>query len=145
MMLRHRVHTAASTSQVWDLLSTPAEWPQFLVLLRRVRGTDGPAVTGQRLLGSTRVGSVGLPIDVLEAVRERRLSLLVQTAPGLREQVTYFVTPALRGGCDIEVSVSVEGPLAPLGTVPLFLATALSARLLAAQVQRTARAVRGAA
>ena len=145
MRLSHRVHTTASTAQVWDLLSRPVDWPQFLVLLRRVRGTDGPAETGHRLLGITRVGSVGLPIDVLEAVRERRLSLLVRTAPGLREEVTYFVTPAVRGGCDIEVSVVVDGLLAPIGTAPLFLATALSARLLAARAQRTAKAVRGAA
>jgi len=143
--LGHRVHTTASAAQVWDLLSRPVDWPQFLVVLRRVRGTDGLAETGQRLLGITRVGSVGLPIDVLEAVRERRLSLLVQTAPGLREEVTYFVTPAVRGGCDIEVSVVVDGLLAPIGTAPLFLATALSARLLAARARRTAKAVRGAA
>lgn len=145
MRLRHRVHTAASTAQVWELLSDPGDWPQFLLVLRRVRGTDGRAETGQRLLGITRVGSVGLPIDVLEAVRDQRLSLLVQTAPGLREQVTYHVTPAVRGGCDIEVSVVVDGLLAPVGTAPLFLATVLSARLLAARARRTTRVDRGAA
>ena len=145
MRLRHRVHTSASTAHVWELLSDPGSWPQFLLLLRRVRGTDGRAEAGQRLLGITRIGSVGLPIDVLEAVREKRLSLLVQTAPGLREQITYHVTPAVRGGCDIEVFVVVDGLLAPLGTAPLFVATALSARLLAAGARKTARADRGAA
>ena len=145
MRLRHRVHTSASTAQVWELLADPGDWPQFLLLLRRVRGTDGQAETGQRLLGITRIGSVGLPIDVLEAVRDRRLALLVQTAPGLREQVTFFVTPAVRGGCDIEVSVVVDGLLAPLGTAPLFLATALSARLLAARARRSPSVARGAA
>lgn len=145
MRLNHRVHTSATTAQVWELLSDPGDWSQFLLLLRRVRGTDGQAETGQRLLGITRIGSVGLPIDVLEAVRERRLALLVQTAPGLREQVTYHVTPAVRGGCDIEVSVVVEGLLAPLGTAPLFLATALSARLLAARARGATKVDRGAA
>jgi hypothetical protein len=143
--LSHRVHTPATTAQVWDLLSVPAAWPQFLLLVRRVRGTDGPAVTGQRLLGVTRFASVGIPVDVLEAVHERRLSLLVHTAPGLRERVTYYVTPALRGGCDVEVSVSVEGPFAISATVPVFLTTAFSTRLLAALAAREARTAQGAA
>lgn len=145
MRLSHRVHTPASTTQVWELLAVPAAWPQFLLLVRRVRGADGPAATGQRLLGLTRFASVGIPVDVVEAVRERRLSLLVHTAPGLRERVTYYVTPAVRGGCDVEVSVSVEGPLAVFATLPLFLATTLSTRLLAALSARVARTARGAA
>ena len=145
MRLSHRVHTPASTAQVWELLSVPTAWPQFLLLVRRVRGTDGPAVTGQRLLGMTRFASVGIPVDVVEAVHERRLSLLVHTAPGLRERVTYYVTPAVRGGCDVEVSVSVAGPFAITAPSPVFLAPALSTRLLAALAARGARTARGAA
>ena len=145
MRLRHRVHTSASTAQVWSILAVPSAWPQFLVLLRRVRGTDGAAAEGQRLLGVTRVASVGVPVDVLEAVRERRLSLVVHTAPGIRENVVYHCTPAVRGGCDIEVSVVVEGLLGPVATLPLFLATGLSTRLLAARAEQLAKAARGAA
>lgn len=145
MRLTHRVHTSASVQQVWALLDQPSAWPQFLMMLRRVRGTDGAAAAGQRLLGVTRFTSIGIPVDVLEAVRDTRLTLLVHTAPGVRERVTCFVTPAVRGGSEIEVSAAVEGPLAPLAALPLFVATGLSTHLLAARAQQAARARRGAA
>ena len=145
MRLGHRVHTSATAAQVWDLLARPAAWPQFMLLLGRVRGADGEAQTGHRLLGITRVASIGIPVDVVEAVRERRLILLISTAPGLREQVTFHVTPAVRGGCEIEVAVVVEGLLAPLGTLPLFLASTLGTRLLAARAEGSARRSRGVA
>ena len=145
MRLAHRVHTSASAAQVWEVLGDPERWPQFDLFLRRVRGTRGRAAPGQRLVGVSRVGSLRIPVDVLEAEPPTRLVLLVHTAPGLREQVTHEVTPAVRGGCDVTVSVVVEGPLARLAAGPLYVASGVTARLLAARTDRLARAARRAA
>lgn len=145
MRLAHRVHTAASAAQVWEVLGRPQRWPQFDPFLRRVRGTDGPAVTGLRLVGVSRVGSLRVPVDVVEATAPSRLVLRVHTAPGVREQVTHEVTPAVRGGCDVTVSVVVDGPLARLAAGPLWLASGVTARLLATRADRLARAARRAA
>jgi Polyketide cyclase / dehydrase and lipid transport len=139
MRLSHRVRTAASPAEVWELLGTPQRWPEFDLLLRSVRGSHGSAASGQHLLGLARVASLRIPVDVVEAVRDRRLVLLVHTAPGLRETVTHEITPTLQGGSDVVVSVVVEGLWARLGVVPLWLATGVNARLLAARTDRSAR------
>lgn len=138
MKLAHRVHTPASPAEVWAVLGDPARWPEFDLSLRRVRGASGPAASGQHLLGLSRVSSLRIPVDVVEAVPERRLVLLVHTAPGLREQVSYDLTPAVRGGCDISASVVVDGFLARPAVLPLWLARAFTARLLAARTQHSA-------
>lgn len=142
MKLAHRVHTSASPAQVWQVLGDPQRWPEFDLFLRRVRGSHGTAVTGQHLLGLGRVASLRIPVDVVEAVPDRRLVLLVHTAPGLRETVTHEITPAVRGGSDLAVSVVVEGLWARTGWLPLWLASGVTARLLAARVDRLARAER---
>ena len=79
---------------------------------------------------------------MLEATPAARLVLLVHVLPGLREQVTYDVTPAARGGSDVVLSVVVDGPLGWPSVVPLFLAGGLTARLLARRTDRIARAAR---
>lgn len=143
MRLAHRVHTRATPAQVWTLLGDPQAWPTFDLFLWRVRGSD--VRTGQRLVGVARVARLRIPIDVAEAVPGRRLVLVVHTAPGVKETVTHDVTPAVRGGSDLEVSVVVEGLFAPLAVAPLFLAGGLTARLLAARGDALARAARRAA
>ena len=145
MRLTHRVHTDATPAQVWEVLGDPRRWPQFELGLRSVRGAHGSAATGQRLIGLSRVASLGIPLDVLEAHAPSRLVLLVHVLPGLRQEVTHVVTPAARGGSDLVVSVVVDGPLARASVVPSYLASGLTARLLAHRADRVARAARDAA
>lgn len=143
MRLAHRVHTRATPAQVWQVLGDPQAWPTFDPFLWRVRG--GPAVAGHRLVGVARVARLRIPLDVLEADPGRRLVLVVHTAPGVKETVTHAITPAVRGGCDLEVSVVVEGLFARLAVAPLYLASGVTARLLAARSDAVARSARRAA
>jgi hypothetical protein len=71
--------------------------------------------------------------------------LLVHALPGLREQVTFDVTPRRRGGSDVTVSVVVDGLLGWPAVAPLFLGNVLTVRLLAVRADRIARAARRAA
>ena len=139
MRLSHRVRTTASPAEVWAVLGEPRRWPEFDPFLRSVRGSHGAAATGQHLLGLARLASLRIPVDVVEAVPDKRLVLLVHTAPGLRETVTHEITPAVRGGSDIVVSVVVEGLWARFGAVPLWLASGVSARVLASRTDRSVR------
>lgn len=145
MRLRSHARTSATPAQVWEVLGSPLRWPEFEPLLRRVRGTHGPVAAGQTLVGISRVALVGIPIDVLEVVPGSRLVLRIHTVPGVREIVTHEVLPVVRGGSDVRVSVVVEGLLAPLAVGPLWLASGLRTRLLAARAERIARAARRAA
>ena len=142
MKLTHHVRTSASPALVWQTLGRPSQWPDFDVFLRAVRGVQGPAAQGQHLVGIARVLSLGIPLDVLEVEPERRLVIRVRTVPGLSEEVTFVVTPTLRGGSDIRVSVVLDGLLARPAVVPLWLANGLNARVLAARTHRAARALR---
>ncbi|MCW2778058.1 MAG: Polyketide cyclase / dehydrase and lipid transport [Frankiales bacterium] len=142
MKLSHRVRTTASPAEVWQVLGDPQRWPEFDLFLRTVRGSHGSAAAGQHLLGLARVASLRIPVDVVEAVPDKRLVLLVHTAPGLRETITTEITPAVRGGSDLVVSVVVEGLWARAGALPLWLACGLQARLLAARTDRSARKLR---
>jgi hypothetical protein len=145
MRLAHHVHTAAVPAQVWQVLGDPRRWPEFELSLRGVRGRPGRAQTGQRLTGLSRFGTLGIPIDVLEATPPSRLVLLVHALPGLRERVTFDVAPAARGGSDITVSVVVDGLLGWPAVAPLFLGNVLTVRLLRVRSDRIARAARRAA
>ena len=145
MRLAHRVHTNATPAQVWEVLGDPRRWPEFELALRGVRGRPGATSTGQRLIGLSRFAALGIPLDVLQATPPSRVVLLVHALPGLREQVTYDVTSAASGGSDVLVQVVVEGPLGWPAVGPLFLASALTARLLARRTDRIARAAREAA
>ena len=142
MKLTHHVRTSASPALVWQTLGRPSHWPQFDVFLRSVRGVDGPATQGQHLVGIARLLSLGIPLDVLEVEPERRLVLRVRTVPGLSEEVTFVITPTVRGGSEIRVSVVLDGPLARPAVLPVWLANGLNARVLAARTHRTARAHR---
>lgn len=145
MKLRQRVRTSANAAQVWSVLGDPGRWPEYELFLHRVRGGSGMASTGQHLLAVGRGLAVRIPIDVVEAVPERRLVLRVHAAPGVVEEVTSEITPLVRGGCDLAVSVVVEGPLARAAALPLWLASGLSSRVLAHRVEKIARAARKAA
>lgn len=147
MALVHRVHTTASPAQVWVLLGDPHCWPQFEVLLRRVRGRAGPATAGAHLVGVARVLSLGVPVDVVEAVPESRLVLVVHTAPGVRQTIATELTPSVQGGCDVRVSVVVDGLFARLAFGPLWLGVGFTTRVLVARTDRLSRAgtERGAA
>ena len=145
MRLSHRVRTAASPEQVWEVLGDPRRWPEFELSLRGVRGRPGRAQTGQRLTGVSRVATLGIPIDVLEATPPSRLVLLVHPVPGLRERVTFEVAAAVRGGSAVTVSVVVDGLLGWPAVAPLFLGNVLTVRLLSVRTDRIARAARRAA
>ena len=148
MRLVHRVRTTASPAQVWELLGDPARWPQFDLFLRRVREGDGPASTGQQLVGVARWWSLAVPLEVLEAVPGERLVLRVRTAPGVTEEVTHVLVPTTRGGTVITVGIVVDGPFALPAALPLWLASGLTSRVLAARSHLLARGrvrARGAA
>jgi uncharacterized protein YndB with AHSA1/START domain len=142
MRLVHRVHTSASPAEVWALLGDPTAWSQFDVFLRGVRRGHGPVAAGQTLMARLRLSVGAVPVDVLEAEPERRLVLVRHLVPGLREQVTYELTPAVRGGCDIAVSVVVDGVFALPAVLGLWLADGLTVRVLAARTDATARRAR---
>lgn len=145
MNLSHRVRTSATPAQVWQVLGDPQRWPEFDLFLQQVRGSSGRVSTGDHLLGIGRVVPVRIPVDVVEAVAERRLVLRVHVAPGVVEEVTHVLTPGVRGGCHIAVSVVVEGLFARAAVLPLWLARGLTARVLASRVQRLARTAGGTA
>lgn len=142
MRLSHRVTTSAPPSLVWELLGAPARWPEFSPFLRRVRGAPERVRTGQTLLGIARFTGVRVPIDVVEAVAEQRLDLMLHIAPGVRHRLVCELTPTLRGGCSVRVGVGVEGLFARAAVLPLWVADGLVARLLAGQAERAARAGR---
>ncbi len=142
MRLAHRVHTSASPAQVWDLLGRPARWPEFNPFLRRISGSPSAVRSGQTLLAVARFTSVRVPVDVVEAVPERRLELFFHTAPGVAERVVFEVAPSVRGGAVLKVSVVVEGLFARVAVAPLWLANGLVARVLGVQAERAARSAR---
>ena len=142
MRLGHRVRTSASPAQVWEVLGSPGRWGEFDLTLRKVRGAPGPAAAGQVLVGVSRVGSLPIPVDVVEAVPGARLSLRVHLAPGVVATVTYDVLPVVQGGSDIRVGVVLDGLFARGAVVPVWTLTGLTTRLLGARVERLARASR---
>ncbi len=142
MKLVHRVRTAASPAQVWEVLGTPAHWPQFDLFLAKVRGTDRPAAAGQHLVGVSRWTQLGIPLDVLEVDPERRLVVRIRTAPGLTEELTFVLTPTTKGGTVISVATVVEGLFARPAAPVLWLANGLNARVLARRTHNRARQAR---
>jgi uncharacterized protein YndB with AHSA1/START domain len=142
MKLAHHVHTSASPAQVWEMLGSPVQWPQFDVFLTKVRGADRPAAVGQHLVGISRWTKLGIPLDVLEVEPEQRLTMRVRTAPGITEELTFQLTPTTRGGTDICVSIVVDGLFAGPAAPVLWLANGLNARVLAARTHRLARQAR---
>ena len=145
MKLAHRVRTSASPAQVWAMLGTPRNWPQFDVFLAKVRGSGAPARVGVHLVGISRWTKLGIPLDVLEVEPERRLVMRVRTAPGITEELTFVLTPTTRGGTDIAVSIVVDGLFAGAAAPVLWIANGLNARVLAHRTHRTARQTRRAA
>ncbi len=145
MRLRHRVRTSASPAQVWQVLGDPRRWPEFDVTLRRVRGSAGRAAAGQHLLGISRGLALRIPVDVVEVAPERRLVVRVRTAPGVVQEITTEIVPLVRGGCDLAVSVVVEGLFARATALPLWATAGLTTRVLAHRVEAIARAARQAA
>ncbi len=136
MRLVHRVHTRAAPSVVWELLGDGQGWPQFELSLRAVKGRIR---SGAHIMALLRMSAVGIPVDVVEAVPEERLALIVHLMPGLREELTFELTASVEGGTDIVVSVVVDGVLARPAVFPLWLYDGLTARLLAARSDRMAR------
>ena len=144
MRLAHSAYTSATPAQVWELLGDPKRWPEFDLWLRKVLGTTGRLNDGQMLMGLARMSVVRIPVDVLEVVPGQRLVLMAHLAPGVRHQVTTELTPSVRGGCDVRVSVVVEGLFAVGAVLPLWLASGLTARVLAARSDAEARRLRKA-
>lgn len=144
MRFAHRVQTSASPAQVWALLGDPQAWPRFNPMLRSVRSGGVRVRTGQTLLAVGRVTSMRIPVDVVEAVPDQRLVLRFHTAPGVREQVAFELTPRVRGGAVLRVSLAVDGLFARVAIGPLWLANGLVARVLTVQAERVARSARRA-
>ena len=142
MRLVHRVHTSASPAAVWELLGDTRGWSQFEMSLRGVRGQVAP---GAHLMARLRLSAFGVPVDVVEAVPEQRLVLVVHLLPGLREELTFDLTPSVRGGTDIALAVVVDGLLARPAALPLWLYDGFTARVLAARTERLAKLARRAA
>ncbi len=136
MRLVHRVHTRAAPSVVWQLLGDGAGWPLFELSLRAVRGRIR---SGEHIVALLRMSAVGIPVDVVEAIPEERLALVVHLLPGLREELTIDLTASVEGGTDIALSVVVDGLLARPAVLPLWLYDGLTARVLAARSDRLAR------
>ena len=126
MKLVHRVRTPASPAQVWEVLGTPANWPQFDLFLSKVKGSSAPARVGQHLVGISRWTVLGIPLDVLEVEPEQRLVMRIRTAPGITEELTFVLTPTTKGGTDIRVSMVVEGIFARPAIPALWLAAGLN-------------------
>ena len=145
MRLTHRVRTSASPSLVWQVLGDPARWPEFDVFLTKVRGADGPATAGQHLVGISRWTSLGIPLDVVEAVPDERLVMRVRTAPAVTEELTFVLTPTTKGGTVITVALVVEGLLARPAVPLLWVANGINARVLATRTTRLARSLRRSA
>ena len=135
----HTVHTKATPAQVWAVLGTPTNWPQFDLFLSKVRGTDRPASVGQHLVGISRWTQLGIPLDVLEVVPEHRLAMRVRTAPGMTEELTFVLTPTTRGGTDISISIVVDDLFARAAAPLLWAANGLNIRVLARRTSRFAR------
>lgn len=144
MRLEHRVHTSASPAQVWALLGDPSAWPTFDLFVRGIRGRATRLATGHRLMALARMSTLAIPVDVVEAVPEERLELLVHTAPGLRERLVFDLVPAVPRGTDVRLAVVVEGAFALPAALPLWVAAGLTARVLAARTDRQARIERRA-
>lgn len=142
MRLAHRVSTSAAPAEVWALLGRPRRWPAFNPFLRRVHGAPEAVRTGQTLLGVVRVLGVRVPLDVVEAVPEQRLELLLHTAPGIRHRLVFDVAPQLRGGSALRLTVGVEGLFARAAFVPLWLGDGVLLRVLVVQAEREARSAR---
>ncbi|MCA1720007.1 MAG: SRPBCC family protein [Actinobacteria bacterium] len=138
MRLVHRVPTSAAPAQVWELLGDASAWPSWDLALRGVRGKARP---GAHLMALLRFPVVGIPVDVVVLEPERRLVLLVHLAPGLRQEVSYELTPSVSGGTDITVSVVVDGLLARPAALPLWFWEGFTARVLAARTERFSRRV----
>lgn len=145
MRLTHRVRTSASPSLVWQVLGTPARWPEFDLFLTKVRGADGPAAAGQHLVGISRWTVLGIPLDVVEATPEEKLVMRVRTAPAVTEELTFLLTPTTRGGTVITVALVVEGLLARPAVPVLWVANGLNVRVLATRTSRLAKSLRQSA
>jgi hypothetical protein len=145
MRLEHRVHTRAAPAQVWTLLGDPSAWPTFDLFVSGLRGGVSQVSSGQRLMALARLSLLAVPVDVVEAVPDERLELLVHTAPGLRERLAFDLIPSVTRGTDIRLTIVVEGAFAVPAALPLWLAAGLTARVLAARTDRQARIDRRAA
>lgn len=139
MRLRHRVRTPAEPADVWAVLGDPQRWPEFDLLLHRVHGSPGRATTGQHLLGVGRWWGVRIPLDVVEAVPERRLVLRVSPAPGVAQEVTTEIVPRSDGGCDVVAQAVVQGLFARTAVVPFWLSMGVTTRVLVARAEAQAQ------
>ena len=141
MRLRSRVRSCATPEQVWAVLGDPQRWPEFDLTLHRVHGSPGRVATGQRLLGVGRAWGVRIPLDVVEAVPERRLVLRVRPAPGVAQEVTTEIVP--RGdGCEVTASAVVEGLFARMVVLPFWVTISVTTRLLVTRAERLAASSR---
>lgn len=110
------VDCAAPPDVAWELLATPARWPEWAPNVTRVtvaRGHDArpPMLTeGQLLVVRTR-GPVALRVRVSHVDRGRRWDWTIMLPGPWRLQAAHAVEPQA-GGCRVSVTRRLEGPAA---------------------------------
>jgi uncharacterized membrane protein len=140
LVIRNRVVAEAPCEVVWDLLRDPERWPEFEVFLSAVEGAPTPVEAGRsfHVVGRAPV-RVRVPVDVRVVRPGQQLGIRIHTLPGVVEDVDHLLVPLPGGRTDIEVRVTVRGPLAPAAFLPLRISSAVVARQLAAAAARSAR------
>ena len=142
MRINHRVITPAEPEEVWAVLEDPSRWPEFDLFARRIEGTRGLVREGQHLLATARGIPMRVPVDVRLVAKSRHLGLTVHTLPGLREQVDASVTRRRRGGSEVRCTTVIEGPMAPLAVLPIWVSSGLTTWMLGLRATREHRRAR---
>jgi hypothetical protein len=133
LLICNRAVSDAPVEAVWDLLRDPARWPEFELFLSTVEGGRVPLEVGQSFTVVGRAPAVlRVPVDVRVVHPLQRLGITIHTLPGVIEDVDHLLVPLPSGRTDIEVRVSIRGPLAPAAYPLLRVSSALVTRKLAA-------------
>lgn len=107
-----RVEVDAAPERVWQVLTTVAEWPDFVPTVDRLHvETPGPLGPGSRV----RIKQPGMPELVWRVTDHTAGTSFTWTARGGGVATTagHRVT-GTRGGSVLELSIDQRGPLAPV-------------------------------
>ena len=131
-----RASSAASVSEVWEVLAHADRWAEFDPFVRSVRpgpvgGPPGELEAGQRFLAQLRLWQVEVPIEVDHVVNRCSVAVTARLMPGLAEETEHLVIPSSAGGSLLTVRLTLHGPLALPALIPRWLARTLTVRLLA--------------
>lgn len=144
MRFAHRVTTPAAPSEVWAVLEDVERWPEWDPWVRRVEAR-GRVREGQHLMVLARWVPLRVPVDVRLVAPSRGLGVTVHTAPGWREHVDHSVQPGEGGGSVVRVTTVLEGPLARVVALPLWLGSGITTRMLGRRATREHQRAAGSA